>query len=128
MVFPRSDPERRRQLTRKLYERFRSPDCWQVDASLVSGLRNYSNNGLIGLVSNWDRRGRGLVRSLALEDLFDEIVLSSEVGYEKPDQEIFRVALERLGLEPNNGLMIGDNRRLDIEPAKSLGLGTYMTE
>ncbi len=42
-------------------------------------------------------------------ELFDAILVSEAVGIEKPDLEIFRLACDRLGVDPGGLLMFGDN-------------------
>ena len=52
------------------------------------------------------------------------VVASAEVGYAKPDFEIFNVALEQADCKPNETVMIGDRLDNDIIPAKKLGMKT----
>src|SRR5712691_6373821 len=49
------------------------------------------------LVSNCSHNTRGVVKRLGLDTAFDTVILSFEVGVQKPEPEIYRVALERLG-------------------------------
>ncbi len=67
----------------------------------------------IAVVSNiaWDIR-RVFDRH-GLTDLIDEFVLSYLEGVAKPDQKIFRTACERLGVRPEEALMIGDSAEAD---------------
>ncbi|MGH7157041.1 MAG: HAD family hydrolase [Candidatus Saccharimonadales bacterium] len=53
--------------------------------------------------------------------LFDDILLSSEVGMVKPEPEIFRLSAKRLKVEPSECVFI-DDREPNIEVAKSLGM------
>ncbi|PLS81529.1 haloacid dehalogenase, partial [Candidatus Saccharibacteria bacterium] len=46
-----------------------------------------------------------------LHDLFDAVVLSSEIGIIKPDERAYVIAADRLGLPPDECIMIDD--RLD---------------
>jgi len=50
------------------------------------------------------------------------IIDSAVEGVSKPDPEIFRIALRRLGLAPGDCLMVGDSFDRDVVPAKRLGL------
>jgi len=63
----------------------------------------------IGLLSNV---GRGWLDDFLTEieqvDLFDEVILSSDVGLIKPDIKLFETAAERLGVEPYECVMIDD--------------------
>src|SRR5215213_7367813 len=71
----------------------------QPDAEMLDGVRAARRAGIrTGLLSNsWgdDRYDRAL-----LEELFDAIVISGEVGLRKPDPEIYELAAGRLGLQP----------------------------
>ena len=46
----------------------------------------------LALLSNWDQRLRGLLQALDLAAHFEVMIISGEVGVEKPDIEIFRIA------------------------------------
>ena len=53
--------------------------------------------------------------------MIDEIVHGDMVGSSKPAPDIFAVALERLGLDPEQSLVVGDTR-WDIQAAAACGL------
>ncbi|WP_410768597.1 HAD family hydrolase [Fontibacillus sp. BL9] len=59
-----------------------------------------------------------------LAPYFDEIVISGAFGRGKPDAAIFRHALERLGVEPEESLMVGDKLTTDICGGLSAGMTT----
>lgn len=61
---------------------------------------------------------------LGLEHLFAAILVSEEEGVRKPDAEIFRRALARLGVAPHEALFVGDHPVADIEGAHRAGLRT----
>ncbi|MFW5747970.1 MAG: HAD family hydrolase, partial [bacterium] len=61
-----------------------------------------------------------------LEDLFDTVVFSCEAGYAKPEPEIYRIALERLGAEADEAVFIGDGSSGELEGARRAGLDTVM--
>jgi 2-haloacid dehalogenase len=58
---------------------------------------------------------------------FDGTVVSSSEGVIKPDPRLFRVLLERYGLQPETTLMIDDNPR-NVEAARALGMPTVRFE
>ncbi|MDO8616093.1 MAG: HAD family hydrolase [Dehalococcoidia bacterium] len=62
------------------------------------------------------------MRDLGLADLFEVTVISCDIGYMKPHPRIFQYTLERLGIEAEQAVMVGDNLRADVEGAKTLGL------
>ncbi len=49
-------------------------------------------------------------------------IYSFEVGYRKPDPQIYEEAIRRLGLEPDEILMIGDNLNADVLGALAVGM------
>lgn len=57
-----------------------------------------------------------------LRDCFADIVLSEEVGCQKPNKRIFEIALERNGLSKEDVLMIGDSWTSDIQGAINAGI------
>jgi putative hydrolase of the HAD superfamily len=65
---------------------------------------------------------RDKLRALALEDAFDAVVISAEVGVAKPDERVFQLALRSLGVEPQDAWHVGDNLATDVAGARSAGL------
>jgi putative hydrolase of the HAD superfamily len=59
--------------------------------------------------------------------LFKGMITSEECGIEKPDPQIFRLALRRFGTSPENTVMVGDNYKNDIEGAANCGIKTVQT-
>ena len=62
------------------------------------------------------------LRHLKLEHLVDELVTSEETGSIKPDPEIFRVTLQRLGCEAGETVMVGDSWKSDVLGARQIGM------
>lgn len=91
-------------------------------------LESLRDRGLkLGLVSNAIDPPELLHRDLdelGVSQRLDVAVFSSEIGRRKPDEAIFRYALERLGAEPEEALMVGDKVAVDIAGAKALGIKT----
>ena len=57
-----------------------------------------------------------------LDEFFDYVVTSEEAGADKPDKMPFKVALEKLQLDPENIWMIGDNPKTDMVGAGEMGM------
>lgn len=55
-------------------------------------------------------------------DRFQDVWSSGRVGFEKPREEIFRYALNRLPFPADTVLMVGDDYYRDLEPARTLGM------
>jgi len=78
------------------------------------------HSGLIG----WTNRARTRAR----RGLFDVIISSADVGYEKPDPRILAEALARLRTSPEETLHVGDSIDDDIEGAKAAGLDALLVD
>jgi len=57
---------------------------------------------------------RNIMATCGLEDYFDVIVISEEAGIEKPDKEIFQLALDKLAVQAENAVMVGNRIDADI--------------
>lgn len=87
---------------------------------MVDAVRAARDAGLkTGLLSNsWSTTHYD--REL-LGELFVDVVISAEVGLHKPDLAIFRLACERLGIEPANAVFVDDLRE-NIAAAEEVGM------
>lgn len=75
----------------------------------------------IGVCSNLALPYGGPLLS-ALPELPDAVILSYEVGLVKPDPAMFRLVCERLGLQPEEILFVGDTPSADIEGPRAIGM------
>ena len=53
---------------------------------------------------------------------FDQILVSGDVGFGKPDRRIFEIILARLNARPDTSLMIGNSLTKDVQGAQSTGM------
>lgn len=65
---------------------------------------------------------RDKLRVLGIEQWFDAVVISGEVGIAKPDAGIFSIAVDRLGVEPEGVWHVGDNLVTDVAGARAAGI------
>ena len=79
---------------------------------------------LLGIISNCTKRYRNVILPLLkLDQYFDFMVLSKEVGEEKPSPVIFEEALKLAGNPaPETVFHIGDSKEKDWAPAVALGM------
>lgn len=78
----------------------------------------------IGIIANQSAGTQDRLRDWGILAYIDLVVASAEAGVAKPDQRIFRMALERAGCLPEEAAMIGDRLDNDIAPAKAIGMRT----
>jgi len=62
------------------------------------------------------------VRFCGLASFVDALVVSEEAGMSKPDPEIFRIALDRVGAPADHAVMLGDSWAADIVGAVRAGI------
>lgn len=64
------------------------------------------------------------IRKVGIADLFKAILVSgdADVAVRKPSPKIFQLACKRLGVRPEETLMIGDNLEADVQGAINAGL------
>ena len=105
---------------------YRSAMVRQVepDAEVNELLARLNDQGVAwGIVTNGASTQHGKCKAAGLDELAPFIIVSGEVGYHKPDQRIFRDALEATGLKaPEQIMFIGDNPLADIDGAKRFGM------
>jgi putative hydrolase of the HAD superfamily len=91
------------------------------DEPMLAAVRAAREAGLrTGLLSNSWGTGLSYDREM-LAALFDDIVISGEVGLHKPQREIFELACERLGVEPADCVFVDDLRE-NCEGAEAAGM------
>jgi putative hydrolase of the HAD superfamily len=61
---------------------------------------------------------------LGLQHYFDAVVTTDDTGFKKPHEKPFLFALEKLGVQPAEAIMIGDWAERDMVGAKKVGLVT----
>ncbi len=72
------------------------------------------------LLTNSVREFQEVLKEEISGDLFDEIVDSSEVGMRKPEPEIYRVVIDRLGVDPRRTVYLDDFEH-NLGPAREVG-------
>jgi HAD superfamily hydrolase (TIGR01549 family) len=80
----------------------------------------------LGLVSNGIRDLREFVAHHRLD--VDAIVGSRAHGYVKPHPTIFQAALNELGVDPADTVMVGDSLEEDVEGARALGMRAILVD
>lgn len=82
----------------------------------------------LGVVSNSDGRAEWLLGTVGLAREFEFVVDSAEVGFDKPDARIFRLACERFGLAPEHCAYLGDVMTIDVEGSARAGLRPILVD
>lgn len=100
-----------------------------VDEAMIELIKDLRTGGhRVGLLSNTHQEEiQPLLKRHDLTPLFDEIVISADVGLSKPDPKIFELMLERLGAEPAEAIFTDDNPK-NVAGAETTGIkGVHFT-
>lgn len=93
----------------------------------VAALRE--RGAAVGLVTNTDATSLArLRRSYPVDDAFDAVVASCEVGALKPAPAMFEAALDRLEARAAATAMVGDSPRSDVGAARRLGMRAVLVD
>jgi putative hydrolase of the HAD superfamily len=121
------DPSSAREIASEVERAWEESENFHLYEDVEPVLRELRAHGLrIGLVSNGARDLREFVRHHGLE--VDVTVASRYHGKVKPDPTIFRKALDRLGVEPAEAVMVGDHLEDDVEGARALGMRAVLID
>jgi epoxide hydrolase-like predicted phosphatase len=92
-----------------------------LDHELVDYVRSLRSRFKTALLSNASLRLVTTLSELHIEDCFDEIVISAQVGLMKPDPAVYRLTLDRLGVKPHEAVFLDDVAE-NVEAAASVGI------
>jgi putative hydrolase of the HAD superfamily len=113
----------------RLYATFSQPGIWELYQDAETILSRLNSSGIrLGLISNFDGRLRTILRQLDVAERFEHLVISSEVGAEKPSARIFNEAARRFAVEPNEILHVGDDPEVDVDGARMAGLQALLVD
>ena len=114
----------------ELYDLFADASAWRLFPDARETMATLRERGLkTGLLSNWDHRLRPVLEGLALLSLLDAVIISCEVGVEKPHPKIFHTAWTSLGVtDPAEVLHVGDSFRDDVHGAIAAGMKAVLVE
>src|SRR5260370_25566614 len=110
------------------YEHFDESGVWELYPEVVEVLGKLHPRFQLAIISNFDGRLRMILEQLGVSKFFKHVFLSSELGAEKPDPEIFRRALNLIRLEPTEVLHVGDDPERDWKAATAVGLSTFQLD
>lgn len=130
-----SDDEWRRRIADLLSKDFpntnaeRAVELWsaspgEVDTEVLGILRACRKKAKLVLISNATSRLPSDLRQLGIAEDFDYIINSSEVGFAKPDPNIYFAALNTVGANPEQALFIDDNAG-HVAAATRLGIAGH---
>jgi HAD superfamily hydrolase (TIGR01549 family) len=98
------------------------PDVFDI----LSALREQRYK--LGIISNWPATLEATLHRSGLRDYFSVVVGSGNVGYSKPHPQIFKIAAERMEIDPSDALYIGDSMEHDVAGARGAGMDVVLLD
>lgn len=113
----------------EVYDLFRDSRGWMLFPETRQTLEELRRNHLkLGVISNFDSRLYSVLKDLGIASLFDAVTICSEVGFAKPQPQIFHAALRALGVTAERTLFTGDSLIDDFQAGEGAGLTTYLLD
>jgi len=118
------------QVMKRVAEGFRDITLWsRVMPETPPFLESLRAQGyFLGIISNSVGTMEEQLGRLGLARHFQTIIDSAIVGVEKPNPEIFHIALERAGVEASEAVFVGDTHATDIGGAQLAGLRAVLID
>lgn len=109
-------------LFEELWNLFAKGECWKLAEKAESTLNTLRVRGYeLAVLSNNDARLRSVLADLKIDQAFDHLFISSEMGCEKPELEIFRKVEQAMDRKSNEILHLGDSHSRDFLGARKAG-------
>ncbi|XP_050667920.1 N-acylneuraminate-9-phosphatase [Leptidea sinapis] len=98
--------------------------CLALTSDVIHLLETLREDYLLGLITNGPSRAQWQkIERLGLRKYFDCVLVSGDLPWEKPDQNIFLEACKLLNVEARTCIMVGDKLETDIQGGIEAELG-----
>jgi len=99
-----------------------------IEETTIDTLAKLKRGGkLLGLISNADINEIAGWEDSPLRRYFNSVVFSCNVGYVKPEKEIYEIALRELGVRAEDVLYVGDGGSDELLGARKARMKTVLT-
>jgi putative hydrolase of the HAD superfamily len=121
-------PDTRRAFE-ELWAHFESPKAWRVFNDVHPLLQCADRHGIpIAIGSNFDQRLRGVLAGHDATAALENLVISSEVGWRKPDPDFYRRAEIAIGFPARHVAWIGDSLTHDYHAPRDAGFQAILLD
>ena len=110
------------------YEHFAEASVWELYPDVPEVLDQLRPHFQLAVISNFDGRLRFILQHLGISNYFNYILISSELGADKPDPEIFRRAVAIMHLNADEVLHVGDDAERDWKAAAAASLLVFQLD
>lgn len=85
---------------------------YHLNNELIDIIKEFRNKGYkTALLSNNSIELRNKLEDIGIINIFDEVIISAEVGFQKPEPKIFQILFDKLRVKPNEVVFIDDTLR-----------------
>ncbi|MGR3762994.1 HAD family hydrolase [Rossellomorea sp. NS-SX7] len=91
------------------------PQCFSINQETKNIVHTIKHHAKVAIITNGSiHRQKAKIMNANLHSCFDIVVISEEAGFSKPDKRIFELTLNKLGVQPEEALFVGDDLEKDI--------------
>lgn len=99
------------------------PHCFTIDQNTLNIINTIKMKVKVSIITNGStQRQMAKIVNTNLDRYFDIIIISEEVGLSKPDKRIFELALNKLNVQPEAALFVGDDIEKDIGGCQNVNI------
>lgn len=117
-------------LAQRMFARHAEKNLWgSVRERTAETLEELRRRGYrLGVISNADGRVEAALDAVDLRRHFELVIDSGLIGIDKPDPRIFRLAAERMGVQPARAVYVGDIYEIDVQGARAAGMQAILVD
>jgi putative hydrolase of the HAD superfamily len=120
------NPKLSQHISKQIKLKYLDVTKWNIYEDTIPCLEKAIENGYENIIlSNHVPELINLVEELRLSKYFIKIYSSANLGYEKPNIQIYKKVIDEIGFE-NNITMIGDNNKADVEGALNADINAIL--
>ncbi|WP_073202975.1 HAD family hydrolase [Gracilibacillus kekensis] len=91
------------------------PYCFSINQHTINIVNTIKMHVEVAIITNGSiQRQKAKIETTNLSSCFETIIISEEAGFSKPDKRIFHLALNKLNVQPEEAVFIGDDIEKDI--------------
>ena len=110
------------KIVRKRYSCTAEAFCHK-DPDIIPMLEGLKSKGIkVGLITNCYFEERDAIRNCDMYEFFDVLCMSCEIGIKKPDLKVYELRAEKLGVNADECLYVGDGGSNELQAAKEAGM------
>lgn len=99
------------------------PHCFSLNQTTINIINTIKMHVKVAIIINGTtQRQKAKLINTHLNRCFDIIIISEEVGFRKPDKRIFELTLNKLNVQPEDALFVGDDIEKDIAGCQSANI------